>query len=149
MSKSNFFKENQGLIKYGVGLLAAGFVGYKLLQKFGIISTQKDLDNAKLVDSYASGSVLQNSNVPINRGELLNEITLKEYYNKLIKAHGFFNDNEELVYSVFRLLKNKQQLEQLVAYFNTNYNTDLYSYLDNFLSTSEFAKVLAIIKPFN
>ena len=149
MSSANFFKENKDLIKYGVGLLAVGFVGYKLLQKFGIISTQKDIDDKNLINSYSSNSVLQVQQAPANNGRLLNDITLKEYYKKLVDAHGFFNDNEENVYSVFRSIQNKAQLEQLIAYFNQNYESDLFSYLENFLSDSEFAKVLALVKQFN
>jgi uncharacterized UPF0146 family protein len=114
MGKKNFIEENKSTIKFVAIGVGSAFVVYKLLQKLGLIATQKDVDNSKLIDSYSNNSVLQIQTPPINTGDLLNEITLKSMYDNLIKAHGFFNDNEDLVYSTFRMLKNKKQLEQFI-----------------------------------
>lgn len=64
---------------------------------------------------------------------------------KIKDAAGYFNDNEEQIYSVFRELKYKSQIAFLVYKFNVLYGLDLYTWLkESVLSAAELNTVLSI-----
>jgi hypothetical protein len=151
MAKKNFIEQNKSTITYVVGIGIGGFVIYKLLQKFGIIASAQDVANQQLVDSFAGANSQLQVDTPIqvtsnNSNILLDTITVKQLVEDLNNSKGFLNDDEQLVFSTFRKLKNKSQLNQLISEFNNTQQKNLYDYLNSFLNTNEFATVLNIIK---
>ncbi len=71
------------------------------------------------------------------------------YSNDLVEnlwdATGYFNDDEEAIYGVFRGLKTKSQVAFLAKRFYDIKGQDLYSYLNNYLNDSEMLIVKGII----
>ena len=71
--------------------------------------------------------------------------------NKIHDAKGFFNDDEEAVYTFFRELQSKMQCSAVAYYFRKEYNTTLTAYLSTFLNAEEINKIVEIVnkKPKN
>ena len=65
--------------------------------------------------------------------------------NQLWDATGYFNDDEQSIYGVFRSLKTKSQVAFLAKRFFELKQQDLYSYLENYLNDSELLNVKGII----
>ena len=72
-----------------------------------------------------------------------------ELAKDLYAAHSIMGDDEEKVYNVFRLLQTQYQLSFLASVYSTAYKTDLFEYLNSFLSPTQFAKVIDIVKGYN
>ena len=64
---------------------------------------------------------------------------------QLWDATGYFNDDEEAIYGVFRSLKTKSQVAFLAKRFFELKGQDLYNYLSNYLNDSELLNVKGII----
>jgi len=61
-----------------------------------------------------------------------------EYARELKNAKGFFNDNEDIVKTIFaKRLRDKTQVSSLSRAFYATYNKDLWQYLRSFLSDTE------------
>lgn len=65
--------------------------------------------------------------------------------NQLWDATGYFNDDEQAIYGVFRSLKTRSQVAFLAKRFFELKQQDLYSYLENYLNDSELLNVKGII----
>jgi len=122
-----------------------GIVVYKLGQKLGIFSTketrQKKADeNKKDVDNFWS----PNKKLP-PKSLILTPAAAKKLVDKLWKARGIFNDNEEAIYSVFRVLKTKSMVTSLAQAFIKHKGEDLYYWLKAIMSGSELDTVLKIV----
>ena len=64
---------------------------------------------------------------------------------QLKDAQGFFNDNEEQIFGVFRAVRFKTQISFMVERFRLLYKLDLYTWLrDSVLSEKELSTVLNI-----
>ncbi len=83
------------------------------------------------------GKVYQDS-VPKNQNiiKLKDEIA-RQYADKIDKAWGYANDDEEGVYQVFRELKDQYQLSQIASSYNAVYKVPLLQKLKEKLSDSE------------
>ena len=78
-------------------------------------------------------------------GLLLTQTYAANLVNQLWDATGFFNDDEEAIYGVFRSLKTKSQVAALSKKFYELKGQDLYSYLKNYLNDSEMLTLSSII----
>lgn len=130
------------------GLLIGGFAVYKILQKIGIVKSASDVADQKLMDKYESSN--DNWFTPTKKLPKKALILTKKYQELLAKKLWFakgswLNDDEDAIYGVFRLLKTKSQVTSLSAYFYLKYNQDLYLWLKDMLSPSEFGNVLKIV----
>jgi hypothetical protein len=135
------------LIKAGV-TLAGLFIVYKIAQKIGLIPSQESKQETQNLQALESATVWDYnkflSSLP-GGALLLTQGGAAAYVDDLWDATGFFNDDEEQIYGVFRAMKTQSQIAALAKRFNQLKNQDLYSYLRNYLSDSEMLKVKQII----
>jgi hypothetical protein len=122
-----------------------GSAGSGLFSGLGIINSEEEnqqLNELKEANYWNFQKFL--NDVPA--GALL--LTMS-YSNDLVEnlwdATGFFNDDEEAIYGVFRGLKTKSQVAFLAKRFYEIKGQDLYSYLNNYLNDSEMLVVKGII----
>lgn len=156
--------------------VGGGFLAYKLIKNlaetFGLIKTAQEQQLDTAIDQ-SSGSTIQTPDKPNpylafnpTYAKALVEAYKKKYGNtwnnqaqlkisttdflklaKLInEAQGFFNDDEDKLYSVFRLIQTQFQLSSLALIFNFYYKKDLLQYLKSFLSAEEIAPILDQVK---
>lgn len=144
--KSNQIDPNT-IIKAGV-TLAGIFIVYKVLQKIGVIPTAESNQAEQNLQQLMAADYWDYNNffaaAPANH-LLLTQAGAEAYVNDLWDATGYFNDDEEQIYGVFRQMKTKSQVASLAKRFNELKSFDLYNYLENYLDESELLKVKAII----
>ena len=70
-----------------------------------------------------------------------------ELANSIKKAWGTFNDNESMVYSTFRKMKDKLQVSQVAKAYEDNGHGNLINTLMERLENHEIKKVLNIVNP--
>ena len=70
-----------------------------------------------------------------------------KYAQDIHGAWGWFNDDENVVYGVFRKLRDKVQVSQVANAYQTTYKENLIDVLYDKLAETEIKKVLAIVKP--
>ena len=135
------------LIKAGV-TLAGLYIVFKIAQKVGVIPSaasnqaQQNLQQLETASYWDYNKFL--STVPAG-ALLLTQAGAAAYVDDLYDATGFFNDDEDKIYGVFRAMKTKSQVAALAKRFNQLKSKDLYSYLDEYLNDEELLKVKAII----
>lgn len=61
-------------------------------------------------------------------------------------AKGFFDDDEQSVYSAFSMIKNQIHMVHLADYFKRLYKIEIVAYLSTFLNDEEMNRVNDIIK---
>ncbi len=76
----------------------------------------------------------------------LNAFDPKPIADMIYNAHGLWNDEEDVVYNAFNMLKNRAELSLLSSYFEGLYKVGLFVYLQRFLNANELAKVNDITK---
>lgn len=142
----NILSENAPLILIGgLGIGAYVFIIKPLLETLGLKDSSEDKAYAKekiKLDKTAFDPKFIN-NAPKGSG-MFNAATGKALAQKLYDAKGFFNDNEDKVFGVFKQCKAKSDVSTIAYYFNSLYSKDLHSYLD-FLDQAEMTKVQNII----
>lgn len=150
MNPKNFFQ-------WGLVLIAI-YAIYKLLQKFNILDDSEDKGAEQVVQSDLftpqQGSKLI-SELEKKLGRKVTATDVKNYSlpstvmlrlsNDIIKAKGFLNDNEVLVFTVFKNFKSKFQVYYFSEFFKSYQKKDLISFLSDFLDTSELNTINNII----
>lgn len=135
------------VIKYGV-TLAGLYIVYKLAQKVGIIPSQESKAETQNLQALENASVWDYnkflSSLP-GGALLLTQAGAAAYVDDLWNATGYFNDDEEAIYGVFRAMRTQSQISALAKRFNQLKNQDLYSYLRNYLNDNEMLTVKKII----
>lgn len=135
------------ILKTGV-TVAGLFIVYKLLQKFGIVQTQEGKQEQQNLIEFEASNVWDYNkfllNLPVG-ALLLTSSGAAAYVNDLWNATGYFNDDEQAIYGVFRAMKTKSQIAALAKRFNQLKGKDLYGYLAEYLNDSELLKVKAIV----
>lgn len=131
MAKNNFLKDNQNLIIYGVLI----YIGYSkvikpILEKVGITKSDEEI----LIDNEVT-----NINSPWNPNYykqfgsravlLITRASLNQYLATIWNSVGYFYDDFDAVMGVFKKLKTKTQVSQLVDEFNKRFNKDLLLWL--------------------
>lgn len=149
------------LLKWGVIL----FILYRILNKFGLVGSTADEKNAEnlmsnvmMTGNQTAAPVQLVKAVSADLNKPQNKITaddIKKYspsssimlkwLQDIKDADGYFNDNENLVYSVFRSMKNQVALYTFSQFFKVYENVDLIDYLKSFLDESELSTVYKII----
>lgn len=124
-------------IPYAIGLVIIYFIykqitgnkaKVKIIDNLDIFNKQKCLELNK---KYPKAKKLSNSDV-------------QALAKKLHDAKGFFNDDEDAVYSVFQSIPYKSYICQLTVAFDSLYGKNLITYLD-FLSGDEKGKIFDYI----
>lgn len=135
------------LIKAGISL-AGLFIVYRLLQKVGLLPTAESTQAAQNLQQLENATVWDYnkflSNLPAG-AKLLTQNGAAAYVNDLWNATGYFNDDEQAIYGVFRAMKTQSQISALAKRFNQLKAQDLYSYLKNYLNEEELLTVKKII----
>lgn len=153
-----------------IALGAGALLGmYKLFQKFGIIKTAEE-EQSQLVTKKAGGDSTtidsKNSFLSFNPNYWITiiksfnskkmKITMAVQqivsYSELVKmaeevknSYGYFHDDNEKLYNVFRTIQTQFQLSLLAYTFKEKYKKDMLAYMQSFMSESEMAGIYDII----
>jgi len=135
------------LIKAGVSL-AGLFIVYKILQKTGVLPSKESNQAAQNLQALESSNYWNyteflNSAPPGTL--LLTQSGAAAYVDTLWDATGWFNDNEEEIYGVFRRMKTQSQIAALAKRFNEMKAQDLFLYLKNYLNEEELLTIKSLI----
>lgn len=81
------------------------------------------------------------------------KFTQTEYKDMAVKIHNaksgwLGDDNEDVLYSIFRAIQTQWQLSLLSSFFSTYFSQDLLLFLKSFLSPSEMGDILDMIRPY-
>ena len=134
------------------GVIAFGIIwfGRKIALKTGLIQSQQAQQQQQLLQNLESSDLwdlaLFKSKVP--QGTRYKALTSAAAYNaaaKIDDAAGYFNDNEEAIYSVFRSLTTQSQVPFVADAFRKKYTKDLYFFLKDTLSENELTNIANII----
>jgi hypothetical protein len=135
------------LIKAGISL-AGLFIVYKILQKVGVFPSKESNESKQNLLQLENATVWDYnkflSNLPAG-AKLLTQNGAEAYVDDLWNATGYFNDDEEAIFGVFRAMKTQSQISNLAKRFNQLKAQDLYSYLKNYLNEEELLTVKKII----
>jgi len=135
------------LIKAGVSI-AGLFIVYKILQKVGVLPTAESNQAAQNLQALESSNYW-NYNDFLAKAPgghaLLTQAGAAAYVEDLWNATGYFNDDEEKIFGVFRAMRTQSQIAALAKRFNQLKNKDLYGYLKDYLNEAELLTVKKII----
>jgi len=142
-----------------IGIIAAIYTIYQLLQEVGLIKTKNDI----LAETVATEDVF----TPKYKNELMNLLAKKLKVskltsqqisaaalssgtnnfikNELIKAKGIFNDDEEAIFNVFKNFQTQFQVMYFNEFFKATTKKDLFVFLYDFLDNDELARVVKTI----
>lgn len=142
-----------------IGIVAAIYTIYQLLQEVGLVKTKNDV----IAETAATEDVF----TPKYKSELMNLLAKKLKVNKLtpqqisfaalspstnlyiknelIKAKGIFNDNEEAIFNVFKNFQTQFQIMYFNEFFKATTKKDLFVFLYDFLDNDELARIVRTI----
>lgn len=143
---------------------------YKLMQKFGLIQTTAEAKEEQATNKASGSSTevdfnnpmlafnpnyfqtitadIQNKNKKAKVSFELQKGLLNPYdlSNQVYDAKGFFHDDNEKLYSVFRNIQTQFQLSLVAFNFNLKYKKDLLEYIKSFLNSDEIERVFDMVK---
>lgn len=134
------------------GLLAAGSVwgdakkaAEKLGKETGEAMKEVERSKAWLLDlpEFKAGYIQRNFAGKKIKG--FDAASQERLANDLHSVKGFFNDNEEKLFTVLQKIRYKTQLAQVAAKFLSLYDTNLGAYLVSFTNTNERHRIEKII----
>lgn len=140
------------IVAYALISIIVLWIVYQLMKKVGLISDQvtrkKDKTIAANVQSieqipFWNPSLYQNSNY--GYAVLMPNDTIKSWAKDIHDSFGWFNDDEEQVYNVFRKLTNQIILSQLSDAYSKLYSSDLLGDLKNYFDDKELSYLYTII----
>lgn len=137
------------VIGWGVGIGAAYFLLLRpILISTGVIDSAEDKQREKVESQF--GTSLSSPFNPswyktVPGAILITRATAENLAKILYDGFGFWNDDEDKVYAVFRQLKAKTQVSWLADVFAQEYNADLYQFLRSRMSDSEMDIVHGIV----
>lgn len=123
------------------------FAGYKLLQKLGLIKTASEAAASN------AASVLQTANFFAQdyyktggAGTLILTNAAADFLAKSVyDSKGYFNDDEDKLFGVFKSLKTKSQVSYLADIFYQKYRRDMITYIRSFLNDNEMLTLKNIV----
>ena len=131
---------------YGTGIFAI----YKVGTMVGIFKTGQEVQEEQQLQTTLSSNYW----LPkfwkdyVNRYGKVMTLTpeaKKRLSDELWDAHGYFNDDENAIYGVFRQMNYQTSLSSLADYFLTYKQVDLLNWLKDFLSEAEMKNIASII----
>ncbi len=126
-------------IPYAVGLIVI-YIIYKQISGSRPKVKAREIDN---MDIFNKQKCLELNNKYPN-AKKLSSVEIQILAKRIYDAKGFFNDDENAVYSVFQSIPYKSYICQLTVAFESLYNKNLINYLD-FLNNDEKAKIFDYI----
>lgn len=137
------------VLGWGIGIGAGYFLILRpILVATGIIDSPDDKKRDEIEKQYgtASNSAFNpNWYKSVPGAVLVTRATAENLAAIIYDAMGFFNDNEDAVYAVFRQLKAKTQVSWIADVFFQKYNADLYQFLRGRMSDSEMDIIHGIV----
>jgi hypothetical protein len=131
---------------YGTGIFAI----YKIGTMVGIFKTGQEVQEEQQLQTTLSSNYW----LPkfwkdyVNRYKKVMVLTpeaKKRLSDKLWDAKGWYNDDEDAVYAVFREMNYQTSLSSLADYFLSYKGKDLLTWLQGFLSEGEMKNISSII----
>lgn len=151
----------QTVITYIIAGLMITVVMYLVLKKLGLVGPKTEGEQAQ---EKAKEEVKKEKAVKENIYNIANEMGIfdvnlwKQYPDRMISdntavriadqiynAWGFWNDDEEAVYSAFNLITDPAQVSRVSDVYSKLFKADLYTDLTTKLSKTEFYNVMKII----
>ena len=78
--------------------------------------------------------------------EAIPRTTYKAYALLILDAKGFFNDDEDRLYAVFRVIQTQYQLSLLSRVFSFYYKKDILEYLKSILNANKITPILKQVR---
>lgn len=130
-------------------LLAFAIIFWKSIK----IALDKLMSATGLTSADISGYSDEGSPWDINYwrtyGFTLSEGELNTIAEQINDAYGYFNDDEDSVYSAFNKLKTKGDLSKLNDIFTNKYQKDILMFLNSFMNTEELQPVVDKVNNLN
>lgn len=137
--------ENKTKIPFGiVALVSGGFAIYYLAKKVKELFTGSE-EQKKELATFGNQKYWSVEMWKAPGAYIITSAGVDKLIQMLNDAPGTFNDNEEKVYSVFRILKTQSQVSYLSYKWDQGSNISLYDYLSKFLSDAELFTIKKII----
>jgi hypothetical protein len=137
---------------YGVMLIIIVWIVFLLLKRVGLIKDavtkklEKDVENA--VSEISNTNIFDpNLYKQSNYGyaHLPSNETVNAWVKGIKDSFGWFNDDEERIYSIFRQMNNKLTVSQVSDAYTQLYRSDLFGDLRDYLNDRELAFLWKII----
>ena len=138
---------------YGVALLVILWIVYLLMKRIGLIKSQtvkkaekETIENVKdlIASEYFNPNLYKQSNY--GYAHLPSNETVNGWAKQIHDSFGWFNDDEEEIYSVFRAMNNKLTISQVSDAYTQLYSSDLLGDLKQYLNERELSFLWNIIK---
>lgn len=133
----------------------AGFLAYKIvysiLRATGAVQTKEDIAADQFIASnYLTVEPYVNWMKEKGYFSNIDNIAVRSLFagqvQRIWDAKGFFNDDEEAVFSVFRAMPSKIHASAVAYYFGKIKNRSLPDYLAGFMNSSELALLNSILE---
>ena len=156
--------------------MAGAFIAYKaikgLAETFGIIKTKEESGLETATEQASQSSTEASSSNPllsfsplysnalvvayqkkfpskiwdVSKQEKIDRPKFLELAADILDAKSYFNDDEDKLYNVFKIIQTQFQLSLLSRVFSTYYKKDLLEYLKSILNADEIAPILNQVK---
>jgi hypothetical protein len=134
---------------YGTGIYAL----YKVGTMVGIFQTPQEIQEEQqlqttLSSNYWLPKFYKDYLSRYSKVIILTPEAKKRLSDKLWDAKGWYNDDEDAVYAVFREMNYQTSLSSLADYFLSYKGKDLLTWLKDFLSEDELKNISSIISKY-
>ncbi len=144
---TNKIDPNLLLIGGGAALFYFGVMD-PLLKAIGLKDDKEDKEADKELETAETSPGWDPKYYLQNRGKGYRVLTADSAIflaDEIAEARGWFNDDEERIYSAFRMIGDHFQLAQVSDAYILKYRSDLYADLRNWLSEKEFLYIAVLV----
>jgi hypothetical protein len=131
------------------GLIFLVVFGKKILEKIGLVDSKNDKELEKNLGSkYLTPEPFLEfrKKTGFKIPTYVEDSLINGFVKRLYDSKGFFNDDEDNVYQIFRSAQSKLQVSCFAYYFNQIKGRNLVEYLSSFLNSDEIARIGEIIE---
>lgn len=134
-------------IGFGVGLY---FVVIKpILETLNVVDTATEKKERKLIEKFDT-SEFWSPNYwkklsTTGKVKLTKKQTALDLAKRIYESKKFFNDDENKLYSVFRLINYQTQVSWVAFNFDLLYQSDMWNYIKSFTNREEQAEIIKLI----
>ena len=152
MSNLKNIKVPPQIFMYGLISVIIIWIVYLLMKRIGLIEDRATIRLEKDVEksvSEISNTDIFNPNLYKESGygyaHLPSNETVNSWAKGIKDSFGWFNDDEEQIYSIFRAMNNKLTVSQVSDCYAQLYSSDLFGDLRQYLNDRELAFLWKII----
>jgi hypothetical protein len=131
------------------GVIFLFIFGKKILEKIGLVDSKNDKNlESNLSNKYLTPEPFleYRKKTGFKVPTYVEDSLINGFVQRLYNSKGFFNDDEDNVYSIFRSAQSKLQVSCFAYYFNQIKKRNLIEYLSSFLNSDEIARIGEIIE---